>query len=97
MKSITSIFVAMDGGKNGCRFRNETAGFARATFGFVEDGPAFVAPLPEDFLTFLAESLGLESNCETLLEEKALNLDGEAIQGRIGLCLSPETGNRREK
>ena len=41
------------------------------TFGFVEDGPAFVAPLPEDFLTFLAESLGLESNCETLLEEKA--------------------------
>ena len=71
MKSITSIFVAMDGGKNGCRLGMRRQALHARTFGFVEDGPAFVAPLPEDFLTFLAESLGLESNCETLLEEKA--------------------------
>ena len=41
------------------------------TFGFVDDGPGFVAPLPEDFLAFLTGRLGLESNCEDELEKKA--------------------------
>ncbi len=41
------------------------------TFGFVEDGPGFVAPLPGDFLAFLSERLELASGCEALLEDKA--------------------------
>ena len=41
------------------------------TFGFLDDGPDFVAPLPGDFLTFLTNRMGLGSDCEVVLEEKA--------------------------
>lgn len=41
------------------------------TFGFVEDGPSFVAPLPSDFLSFLHDRLDVESKCEEEFAEKA--------------------------
>jgi 23S rRNA pseudouridine1911/1915/1917 synthase len=46
-------------------------GLHARTFGFVDEGPDFVAPLPGDFLAFLTDRLGLESNCEDALDEKA--------------------------
>ena len=51
------------------------------TFGFVDDGPSFVASLPGDFLAFLIDRLGLESNCEALLEDKARNWTEKQFSG----------------
>ncbi len=41
------------------------------TFGFVESGPSFVAPLAEDFLAFLVECLGMDAQALDLAEKKA--------------------------
>ena len=41
------------------------------TFGFVDDGPKYVAPLPEDFLAFLTDRMGVGSKCVDVLEDKA--------------------------
>ena len=41
------------------------------TFGFVDDGPSFLAPLPSDFLRFLTDRLGTDPKCEERFEEKS--------------------------
>jgi len=41
------------------------------TFGFVENGPTFVAPLSEDFIAFLDERLGMDDQALNLAEKNA--------------------------
>jgi 23S rRNA pseudouridine1911/1915/1917 synthase len=41
------------------------------TFGFVENGPTFVAPLAEDFIAFLDERLGMDDRALDLAEKNA--------------------------
>ena len=41
------------------------------TFGFVDEGPSFLAPLPNDFLRFLNDRLDTDSKCEERFEEKS--------------------------
>ena len=50
-------------------------------FGFVENGPNFVAPVTDDFERFLFERLAVDVDTRGLLEKKAIEWTDTQLRG----------------